>query len=129
MINVAVAVIYLNGTILIQQKRLDHKREYLRGRWEFPGGKIEDNETVYEALYREIREELSIEIRAVKSLGSFYTQYPGGLQNKLHVFKCEIVGGGIMPCDGQEQVRWIMPYELQDYQPQLDKMQDMLENL
>lgn len=56
-INVVAAVIYVNGKFLLS-KRLDHLHQ--GGKWEFPGGKIEQNETAQDALSRELKEELNI---------------------------------------------------------------------
>lgn len=56
---VAGIIINDNNQILIAQRPLD---KYLGGLWEFPGGKVEPSETPENALKREIREELDIEI-------------------------------------------------------------------
>jgi 8-oxo-dGTP diphosphatase len=56
-INVAAAVIYVNGLYLLS-KRLDHQHQ--GGKWEFPGGKIENDESTEQALVRELKEELNI---------------------------------------------------------------------
>ncbi|HVR91671.1 MAG TPA: (deoxy)nucleoside triphosphate pyrophosphohydrolase [Novosphingobium sp.] len=56
---VAVALIRYDGKILLQQRRLDGAHG---GLWEFPGGKIEPDESAESALIREIREELGCEI-------------------------------------------------------------------
>ena len=53
----AVALIDVDGRILIS-KRPDNK--YLGGLWEFPGGKLENNEKAEDALIRELEEELNI---------------------------------------------------------------------
>ena len=52
------------GEILIA-KRPEHK--YKGGLWEFPGGKIEPSETPLDALKRELREELNIEVIKAES--------------------------------------------------------------
>lgn len=61
MINVVAAVIKNdNGKILITQRNLKKSQG---GWWEFPGGKIEQGETREEAIIREIKEELTIDIK------------------------------------------------------------------
>ena len=57
---VAAAIIEKNGRILIAQRKLGSS---LGGRWEFPGGKLESEETPEQCLKRELKEELGIEIR------------------------------------------------------------------
>ena len=60
MINVVAAVIKNeDGKILITQRNLQKSQG---GLWEFPGGKIEPNETKENAIVREIKEELDIDI-------------------------------------------------------------------
>jgi 8-oxo-dGTP diphosphatase len=46
------------------------------GRWEFPGGKVEAHESPRQALQRELREELGIEVQAAHPLGQFTHAYP-----------------------------------------------------
>ena len=48
----------------------------LAGKWEFAGGKIEDKETEFEAIIREIREELGVDVIPKKIVGVFSHQYP-----------------------------------------------------
>ena len=58
MITVAVALIIEEDRILIGKR----KDGDLAGKWEFPGGKVEENETPAIALIREVKEELEVEI-------------------------------------------------------------------
>ena len=46
------------------------------GRWEFPGGKIEPDESAGDAVVRELREELGVTVRAARPLGDFPHDYP-----------------------------------------------------
>ena len=59
MINVVAAVIKKNNKYLIVQR---NRKKHMGLKWEFPGGKVEGNETFEEALPREIKEELKITI-------------------------------------------------------------------
>jgi 8-oxo-dGTP diphosphatase len=45
------------------------------GRWEFPGGKVEPGESPRQALLRELREELGVEVQAAQPLGQFTYAY------------------------------------------------------
>ena len=57
--DVVAAIIKKDNFYLIVQR---NRNKYMGLKWEFPGGKVETNETFYEALSREIQEELSIQI-------------------------------------------------------------------
>ena len=59
MTNVVAAIIKKNNQYLIVQR---NRNKHLGLKWEFPGGKVHDNETFEEALSREIKEELNITI-------------------------------------------------------------------
>lgn len=54
---VAAAIVHLDGKILITRRAPGEK---LAGMWEFPGGKIEHEETPQECIIRELREELGV---------------------------------------------------------------------
>ena len=56
-IDVAAGLIFRDGKLLITQRHAD---AHLGGLWEFPGGKVEADEAVAEALCRELQEELAI---------------------------------------------------------------------
>src|SRR3546814_15149537 len=58
---VAVALVDADGRVLLTQRPPGKK---LAGMWEFPGGKVEPNETPEAALLRELREELDLDISA-----------------------------------------------------------------
>ena len=59
MTNVVAAIIKKNNHFLIVQR---NRKKHLGLKWEFPGGKVQENETFEEALSREIKEELNIKI-------------------------------------------------------------------
>ena len=65
MIDVTCAIILRDGKILATQRS---EKMNLPLKWEFPGGKIEQNETPENCLQREIREELNLEIELLKKL-------------------------------------------------------------
>ena len=74
MINVVAAVIQNEeGKILIAQRNLKKSQG---GLWEFPGGKIEPNETKEEAIIREIKEEMDIDIETKKFIDQKIFNYP-----------------------------------------------------
>lgn len=78
------------GEVLLAQRP---PGKHLSGSWEFPGGKIEKNETSIAALHRELKEELDLLIEVQETLGQFPFEYEWGRIN-LHVF---IVKAGNWP--------------------------------
>jgi 8-oxo-dGTP diphosphatase len=85
-IEVVAAVIERDNKILCVQ-RGKAKYSYISEKWEFPGGKIESNETEHEALKREILEELSMKISITEKFIIVEHSYPD-FQLTMHVFKC-----------------------------------------
>lgn len=71
-LHVVAAIIKKGDKILATQRGYGE----FRGMWEFPGGKIKDNETEEEALVREIKEELNADINIDKFATSIEYQYP-----------------------------------------------------
>lgn len=62
----------------------------LGGLWEFPGGKVESGEEPEDALRREIHEELSLELGALKPLKAVEHKYPFGMIRLLpYIARCE----------------------------------------
>jgi 8-oxo-dGTP diphosphatase len=114
---VVAAVLRHDGRILIGRRKKGHRFE---GLWEFPGGKIEPRETPGEALERELKEELSIVVRAGGHLCSSQHDY-GGWGVELLAYEAEYVSGEIVLTDHQE-VRWVAPPELKGYTfPEADR--------
>lgn len=85
---VVAAVIFQDDKILCVQ-RGEHLRDYVSLKWEFPGGKIEEGESAQEALVREIREELSLEIQVSEFLMTVEHAYPD-FHLTMHVFTCTL---------------------------------------
>lgn len=61
------------GEVLLAQRP---PGKYLAGMWEFPGGKMEAGETGEQAIARELQEELELDVRIEKFLGTFPHNYP-----------------------------------------------------
>jgi 8-oxo-dGTP diphosphatase len=83
------------------------------GLWEFPGGKIESEETAEQALTRELKEELAITVIAATPLITVKHQYPD-LAVQLHVFLVEHFSGDPISCEGQPLI-WINPNKLANH--------------
>ena len=110
-IDVVAAVIRRTGKILITQ-RLDNV--HLAGMWEFPGGKVEADESFEGALLREIREELGIEIRVLDEFFTVEHEYPTK-SVRLHFFNCTITEGEPEPL-AVADLRWVLPAELDKFE-------------
>ena len=76
------------------------------GFWEFPGGKLEPNESAEQALVREIREELGLEVKQCQFLGEIKHQYPDK-QVQLIVFHVTEFSGTASCLEGQLAIKWI----------------------
>lgn len=85
----------------------DNIRRYvLEGGWEFPGGKIEDGETAQQALMREIREELEIEIEVEELLDTVEYDYPN-FHLSMDCFICSIKSGELVLKE-HEAAKWLI---------------------
>lgn len=100
-IEVAAAVINKDGKILATQRGYG---EFKDG-WEFPGGKIEIGENPSQALTREIKEELNIEITVEKLIDIVEYDYPQ-FHLKMHCFICSIKGGELILKE-HEAAKWL----------------------
>ena len=89
-VKVCCAIIQKNHYILAVQ-RADTMSNPLK--WEFPGGKIENNENHTEALIREIQEELSMQIEPLEQLITVEHDYPD-FQLVMHAYLSKIIYGG-----------------------------------
>ncbi len=87
--DVVCALIWKDTKILAVKR---NNRSYRKGKWEFPGGKVESYENPEQAIKREILEELNLNINPVKKLPSINHHYPEHTI-RLIPFICYIEGG------------------------------------
>lgn len=85
-----------------------------KGQWEFPGGKIEEGETSEEALVREIREELDVDIEVGSLIHTIEYDYPT-FHLSMDCFLAK-VNEGRMVLKEAEAARWLTKSELYDVQ-------------
>ncbi|GLS25567.1 8-oxo-dGTP diphosphatase MutT [Marinibactrum halimedae] len=116
MVKVAVGVIIRDQKILLS-KRPDHLHQ--GGLWEFPGGKIENNETVEDALGRELAEELGVQVIRSESLMDVKHDYiDKSVLLQVHMVRHFIGGPTEADTLGEEGqlVRWVPIEELDHYE-------------
>ena len=102
---------------IIQRKKQDNSIEYFLtkrlkevhqgGKWEFPGGKVEDDETVAQALARELKEEVAIEVLTCRPFIQIDHLYDGPKTSKhvyLNVFIVDNFVGEPSAQEGQDQI-------------------------
>ena len=101
------AAVLRDGRVLAS-RRTEPPR--LAGYWEFPGGKVEPGEGDHEALVRELREELQVEVEVGDRLGD---DLPIGATAVLRVYLCRLLDGEPALVDHDEH-RWLGVDELLD---------------
>ena len=109
-VQVTAAIIVRNGDILITQRHVDDR---LAGLWEFPGGKIEADETPEQCLQRELREELEMEATIGDALGSSIYHYDH-ISIELMAYRA-FWDGKPFRLVSHQACRWVTPDRLADY--------------
>ena len=108
----AAALVDIDNRVLIAQRPPDKS---MAGLWEFPGGKVAVDETPEQALVRELREELGIEV-CETCLAAF--TFASHSYEKFHLlmplYLCRNWEGEISPREGQE-LKWVRASRLTDY--------------
>ena len=110
-ITVVAALIVQNGSILICQRRGGP----FASKWEFPGGKVEPGEALEAALFRELKEELDIEVSSARKIFRHGHRYGDGREIDLTFFRVDEYTG-VMRNRIFEDIRWAEPRAL----PQFD---------
>ena len=100
-IRVSAAVIAHDGKIFATQRGYGQYKDY----WEFPGGKREEGESGEDAIIREIKEELNVDIAVDSYLTTVEYQYPEFFL-VMDVYLCSIVSGEIS-LSVHEDARWL----------------------
>ncbi len=108
---IGVAVIRDDRDLILIDRRL--AKGLLGGFWEFPGGKIEGNETVQECIKREVLEEIGIEIAVDSHLITIDHTYSHFRVN-LQVYNCRYLSGEARAIECEE-IRWVTIEELDNY--------------
>ena len=109
-INVVAAIIKKKDYYLIAKR---NRNKHMALRWEFPGGKVEVGETFHNALFREIKEELNIEISIDKKIGT-ETYKDDEINVILHYYICQIKKG-VIQLNEHEEIAWVEKKDFNKY--------------
>lgn len=106
-INVAAAIIQHEGRIYAARRSAGP----FEGGWEFPGGKLEEGESAEQALKREVREELGVELSTIWYLDSVEHDYPD-FHLHMDCFVCELAPGSVLVDEEHLEGRWLAREDL-----------------
>ena len=110
MIDVVAAVIKKNNKYFIAQR---NRHKHFAFHWEFPGGKVDNDESFEQALKREIYEELSINIKIKKKVTS--EKYKDDkIDVEVHYFLCELTDEDIILSE-HEDMKWVLKKDLLNF--------------
>ena len=108
--DVVAAIIKKDNFYLIVQR---NRNKYMGLKWEFPGGKVETNETFHEALSREIQEELNIQINVHEKIAE--EKYKDGqIDIILHYYLCSEKSGTPI-LNEHENIAWVERKDFDKY--------------
>jgi len=107
LINVTCAIIVDNDKVLVAQRS---EKMSLPLKWEFPGGKIENNESAEDCIQRELHEELNISVRILEKLKNYPYDYEHVTVN-LIPFVVKYVSGIITTAEHKAAI-WLKTDEL-----------------
>ena len=111
MIKVVAALIENDNKVLLARRSTGDIN--VLGKWEFPGGKVEQDEDEFKAIEREIKEEFELTIKAKKFIINNVCEYPTKVVD-LRLYKCDYVSGEFKLHDHSEY-KWVNKEELLEY--------------
>ena len=110
-IDVVAAIIKSEDYYLLAKRNKD---KYMGLKWEFPGGKVEQNETFKEALSREILEELNVNIQIHKKVAEERYQ-DEEINIVLHYYMCSLIDNDIVLSE-HEAIEWVKKQDFINYE-------------
>lgn len=114
---VTAGIIEKDGKIFIARRKTG---KCIGAKWEFPGGKLEEGESLKECLKRELKEELNFDVE----VGDFFdssTFFCGDRKIELMAYRVLYLSGELKLCD-HEEAKWVLPQELSKYEFTLPDM-------
>ena len=107
----AAALVDVDGRVLVQQRP---EGKAMAGLWEFPGGKVEEGESLEQSLIRELREELDIDVtEACLAPFTFASHAYENFRLLMPLFVCRVWQGTLRPREGQA-IEWLRPMSMAD---------------
>ena len=105
----AAALVDVDGRVLVQQRP---EGKAMAGLWEFPGGKVEGDESLEQTLIRELQEELDIDVTAAcLAPFTFASHAYDDFRLLMPLFVCRVWEGFVSAREGQE-LRWVRPRDI-----------------
>ena len=112
-IRVVAAQIERDGKYLITQRKPTSSLPLL---WEFPGGRVEQGETDEQALARELRDEMAIDVEVATSSVSLTHEYEAYIID-FRVYRCRLrTEPSQIRKIGVHDIRWVAPADLDKYE-------------
>lgn len=105
-VNVVLGLITHGDCILVGKKVDRYHPAGLGGLWVLPGGRVEEGESLEQALVREIQEETGLVVRIEQRLGE-HLQHLTDTTVTLNYFRCHAVSSAARPGDDLELVSWL----------------------
>lgn len=109
-LRVVAAVIKKDGKYLITQR---NKKAFFPLFWEFPGGKVEKDEKDEDALVRELKEEMEIDVKVLEKIDEKFYEY-SNFNIYFVIFRCSLLSSEIK-CININDYRWVKADELSNY--------------
>jgi len=110
-VDVVAAIIKSEDYYLLAKRNKD---KYMGLKWEFPGGKVEQNETFKEALSREILEELNVNIEIHKKVAE-ESYEDEEINIILHYYMCSLIDNDIVLSE-HEAIEWVKKQDFLKYE-------------
>lgn len=111
MITVVAALIEKDNKVLLAKRSTGDPNVF--GKWEFPGGKVENDEDELHAIEREIKEEFEVVIKAKEFIINNVCEYPSKTVD-LRLYSCDYISGEFNLHDHSEY-RWVERKKIMEY--------------
>ncbi len=109
---VSAALVIKEGKIFIAQRP---EGKPLPNLWEFPGGKLEEGETLQQCLKREIKEELSLDVEVGDFIMDTTYSYPNG-EFKINLYRTYFPENAEPKLNVHQKFAWVAPEDLDNYE-------------